>query len=170
MDPISVFGAVAGSAGLLGAAWTILWNIYQERRNRPILKVKAQWGMAYWGLETLECLIVEVANVGKRPITISNCFLETIDSKGCYFVPGASWVHGLVGFIVDQSFKMPKRLHEGESHSFLFPVAAIRQWVRENPARTICAAAVQDAIGGIWRCQLGNDLSSYLMPETSRQG
>jgi len=95
-------------------------------------------------------------------MTIGPCTLEAADGFGIFLGPLSVLRYGPVGALVDESHKTPKRLDEGESHTFLFPVETLREGLREHTTIGIWQALVQDGTGKEWRCRLKKTLLTYL--------
>ena len=153
-DALAIYGAAIGSAAAVGTAW----NIYTGLRDRPRLKVSPSITRLTWTPDTLQCVGVEVANVGRRPINLQSCTIESSDRRAMFFLEGSFRRLGPMGSLAFESHKVPKRLQEGESHTFLIPIATITDSLARDRTFHPMSVSVRDGTGRKWRAPLANDL------------
>ncbi len=148
-DAIAIYGAVIGTAAAIGVAWNIYDSIFRDRAK---LAVSSKFGDIHWHGESLACVTVKVSNVGRRPVTIANCYFRRTDRGNTGMLPGAATLYGALGLIVDESHKFPKRLEEGESHVVWFPIASFDQ--QNGSLGTLAFAVADDGAGREWKVRL----------------
>jgi len=156
------FGALTVSLIAVG------WNIYNAvSRDRARLKVDVEIGLLSRGqnydfsmltstvTEWIDCITVTASNVGRRPMSLQRCTLELDNGKQGIFTPGATIRYGPhPGAVIDESHKMPKRLEEGESHTFYFPLDTIEE------LKEVAQIVVRDGTGKKWKEPLPEKMAS----------
>ena len=160
-DPITLYGAATGTAGALAAVWVVYNGLFRDRA-----KLKIQPSLAVMGSEgtTLRCVAVQVSNAGRRPTTVESCRLAAKDGRRLALVPRFVLQYGDMGQVVDESHGTPKRLNEGDSHTFYFPLDTVKQWFAEGQPPLI-SAHVEDGTGRTWKESLSKSLRRALMNE-----
>lgn len=154
-DWVAMYGAVIGSVAAVGTAW----NIYHDRVR---LKIEISFGVIGDLPNMLDCIFVEVSHAGRRPITLQACELKAIDRSLLFLMPVVEPRYGYVGKLIDQSHAGSKRLDEGVSHKYLYPLEILREGINANPAFKPAFVEIRDGTGKRWRSTLSDDLKSYI--------
>ncbi len=140
------------------------WNVYNAAvRDRAKLAIKPRIAMVGWAPDTLACLSVEVSNTGRRPITLSNCTFDCGGGRHVYLMPGSVTKYGHLGALIDETHKMPKRLEEGESHTFLYPIHEIKDADRKaEETGGLTGVFVSDGTGRIRKERFSDALIRWI--------
>lgn len=142
---------VAGYAGIVAtyaacvSTAQLLWNIYIGRRDSPQLHVKLTSGEMLMGpgATVSNLLILEAANRGRRPVTITSYVFELSDGRSWAFMPYSA-------------APLPKRLEEGESYTNWFSLRTLQESVQKEPPNIrITALAFRTADGRSFRRKIG---------------
>jgi hypothetical protein len=150
-DWLAIYGAAIGSSAAAG----VVWNVYNSvLRDRARLKVRLCRELVGWAPHTVDCLGVEVSNVGRRPVTVQSYRFEAHDGRGLIPAVPAAQQYGPVAALLEQSLVTPKRLDEGQQHTFRWPLQLVREAVVANPTLRLVGAEVTDGTGRRWRCRL----------------
>lgn len=148
-DALALYGAIIGTAAALGA----LWNIYSGMRDRARLTIKVVAGLI-GAAQPIRCLGIEASNVGRRPATLQSYRLLARDGRGFVLMVGLAQRYGAAGTLIDQTLTTPRRLAEGEQHTFLWPLEVVRESVAADPGFRPIWAEVTDGTGRRWRHRL----------------
>lgn len=141
-----------GVAALLIALGGLAWNLcHTAVRDRAKLAIEVSLSIVGWGPRTISCVAVEAFNVGRRPLTVANCTFDTGHKRRLFFMPGMALTDPLLGSLVDESHKVPKRLEEGASHNFLFPMSALQKSMAGDPSVELKRAVVKDGSNHEWK-------------------
>lgn len=152
---------IAGAALLVSVA-SLIWTIYHSVwRDRARLNVEASLSVLGFGTHTKTCVSIEAANNGRRPITVAGCSIDIGGKKLLTYTPGLALKDPLLGPLVDDSHKMPKRVEEGEAHTWFFPISVLAAAAAENAPMTMKRAVVRDATGRRWRKGMPSGIRDY---------
>jgi hypothetical protein len=163
-DAIAVYGALVASAA-------IAWNIFNYVNDRGQLRIDAALARISLKQEFdpvtitttvtkwLDVLAVTASNIGRRPMTIGQCVLEGTHGRSQIYLSGGTLRYGpQAGFPLDESHKVPKRLSDGESHTYYFPVEGLIQTIPGGHSSKPDVVVVKDGTGKEWRSPLSKDV------------
>lgn len=148
-------GIAATFLSLLALGWNMYSGVFRDRAK---LAIKVSYAQVGWSPSALSCIAVEALNTGRRPLTLQNCTFDTDHGRHLFLLPGTWTEYGTLGRGIEESHKTPKRLEEGESHTFFFPLAAIQKAARNDDSINIRGVYVADGTGRKWRESLADSL------------
>ena len=161
-DAVDWWARGVGLAALLIALGSLGWNIFNAVvRDRAKLAVECSFSVLHWEGNVVDCIGVGASNVGRRPISLQAATLNADDGRKLHQIQGTFTRYGQVGLLIDESHKTPKRLNEGETHTFFFPVEGLREAIRQDSIR-IAVAEVRDGTGHKWHKKLHRNLVSTI--------
>lgn len=107
--------------GALVSTFVLIWQIFTYYlQNNPRLKVEVKYGYIM-NIESIESLMVNVANKGKTNITISSVGFELNQTKGFY------------SLFQLMDHNLPVTLKEGESYTFHDSLPYIKKQLEKLP-------------------------------------
>jgi hypothetical protein len=151
-DALALYGAIIGTAAALGA----LWNIYSGMRDRARLKVMVRRELVGWAPHTVECLGIEVSNVGRRPVTVQSYKFQGNDGRGLIPPMLVDERYGPIAQLLRQTITTPKRLNEGEQHTFRWPLQVVIDSIAASPTFRVIGIEVTDGTGRTWSHRLSD--------------
>lgn len=151
-----------GIAALTASLGALAWNMYNAiLRDRAKLVIEVSLSVVGWGTRTMTCVSVEVFNVGRRPNSVAGCIFRISKNRNLTFVPGLALKDPLLGSLIDESHKMPKRLEESQSHKFYYPESALRESLAEDPSFALERAVIRDGANRRWSKRVPKTIREY---------
>ena len=155
---------IAGAALLVSIAslaWTVFHGVWRDRARLAI-----ETNLHVLGLvgHTMTCVGVTAANRGRRPITVAWCSIDIGSKKRLSYTARLALKDPLLGPVVDDTHKMPKRLDEGESHTWYFPESMLAAAAVENAPMLMKRAVIRDGTGHEWRKGMPKGIRDYFRP------
>lgn len=159
-DPVAIYGAAIGSAAAVGVAWRIYHDAFRDKARLRLLLGKEfrprggeytilspnpeHWSeTATWYPDAEVLAVVNVANVGKRPLTVNGAGLEFKNEYRIVFEPGKAG-----------------NLEEGESLLFSISEPSLSNVLQHLGLPRFVFA--MDASGRVYRSSIESSLVKWL--------
>ena len=144
------------------------WNIFNAAwRDRAKLSLEVNLHVLGLVGHTVTCVGVKAMNKGRRPLTLTWCNFDTGNGNKLSYSPGLAFKDPILGPTVDDSFRMPRRLEEGERHTFYFPEMVIQDAVREDSTIVLKKAIVYDGTEKEWSEEVPEAIRANFTHSTS---
>lgn len=146
-DPIAVYGAVIGTTGAAGAAWSIWHGIV---RDRPRVKVVIQFSrMNHPMIEPEPLVTMDIMNQGRRPLSLSN-------------LPGVLFPDGIRLAFSPLPWQLgTQAVEEGQKATYWMYEAAFKEGVKERasvPTRVV----ISDDAGRVYKRRIDRHLLRWI--------
>jgi hypothetical protein len=134
-------------AAIIGAALGLLPFLYLVYQDRPRIKVRINTVLVADTARPRTGFSINVANFGRRAITLERVFLRFADGESLVFMSNTNFVGGSSG--------LPKTLREGTSHSVVILTGTVAEPILKK-AHPV-AACYADALGEVYTAKTNKE-------------